>query len=111
MNLTEQNLTFPKALFLTFLFIILNIFPALIAIIPEVFDNANFLKNAQFYLSLPFVPIIIWFIYLLKNNGINLPEKTNQKWYLIAIIIGITFPLLQKFVLTDFYNFLTRSAL
>lgn len=109
MNLTEQNLKFPKAFLFTFLFIIFTLLPALIALIPGVFDNTNFLKIANFYLSLPFIPVIIWFIYLLKRNEINLPEKTNQKWYLIAIILGIIFPLFQKFVLTDFYNFLFKT--
>ena len=109
MNLNEQNLKFPKAFFFTFLFILFTLLPGLIALIPGVFDNEYFLKNAQFYLSLPFIPVIIWFIYLLKIKGINLPEKTNQKWYIIAIILGIIFPLLQKFVLTEFYNFLFKT--
>ena len=109
MNLTEQNLKFPKAFLFTFLFILFTLLPGLIGIVPGVFDNEYFLKNAQFYFSLPFIPVIIWFIYLLKRNGIKLPEKTNQKWYLIAIILGISFPLLQKFVLTDFYNFLFKT--
>lgn len=55
--------------------------------------------------AVQFIAVVI-FIYLIKNKTLkNLIKKTNPKWYLLALLLGISFVFIQS-PLKWIYNFL-----
>ncbi len=89
-------ISIPKAFLATLLYIIGIELIGSWALIAEAIESENYYK--YYFLiqgTLQLIGVLI-FIYFIKNRNLkNLIKKTHRKWYLFALILGISFVFMQ----------------
>lgn len=98
-----------KAIIATILFILVIELIGVWSILAETLGFTNYFEYYRFIQgALQFIVILTFIFFVKKQNFKNFIQKTSFKWYLFAVLLGISFVFIQV-PLKWFYNFLFET--
>lgn len=100
-------MTIPKSIFHTILFVIVLELIGFWVLLGNYFDIFQLILRSKFINSLPQLFLVLYFLYRINGRIGTSISRTDLRFYIFAILLGITAPFLQDILNIPYYQKIT----